>query len=362
MIPPFTSAVPDDEIATALAAFEQILRSGRLVLGPHTDVFEAMVADMAGTQHGIAVNSGAIALEIIFRVLEVHGRTVLVPTNSNYATAAAALAAGATVELYDSGLYPDLADLKRRLRRNLAAVVVVHIGGYLSPDLATLAEWCTAAGVPLIEDAAHAHGAALADCRAGGFGYAAAWSFFATKTVSTGEGGAITTDDPHLDRMARLYRNQGKNGHERHVVTGGSWRMTELGAALGCTELDHLDRDLLRRRAVIDRYSQALSGHGLAFPAVHGQVSGHKAIAVLDTGLDRNTLRDRAFAAGVQLGRGVYDKPLHTHPVFNGLNIGDPFPVAERFAATHVCLPLWRAMSDDVVSEVITTLTRVLEE
>jgi dTDP-4-amino-4,6-dideoxygalactose transaminase len=362
MIPPFTSAVPDDEIATALAAFEQILRSGRLVLGPHTEAFEAGVANMAGTRHATAVNSGATALEIIFRVLEVRDRTVLVPTNSNYATAAAAMAAGAKVELYDGGLYPDITDLQRRLRRDLAAVVVVHIGGYLSPDLPTIAAWCTATGVPLIEDAAHAHGAALSGDHAGGFGYAAAFSFFATKTISTGEGGAIVTDDPHLDRVARLYRNQGKNVHERHVVTGGSWRLTELGAALGCIQLDHLHRDLKRRRTIIDRYSAALSNSGLTFPALHGQVSGHKAIAALATGHDRRIFRDKAFSAGVQLGRGVYDKPLHTHPVFSALNVGDSFPLADAFAAAHVCLPLWRTMSDGVVDQVITALAKVLVE
>lgn len=360
MIPPFTAAVPDDEIATALAAAEQIMRSGRLVLGAQTEALEAAVAAMAGTRYAVAVNSGATALEIILRVLDVRGRTVLVPTNTNYATAAAAYAAGARVQLYDSGLYPGVADIEQRLTSDVAAVVVVHIGGYMTPDLLELARSCDVSGVPLIEDAAHAHGSALADRLAGGIGYAAAFSFFATKVATTGEGGVITTDDPDLDRLARMYRDQGKDDHGRHVVWGGSWRMTELGAALGFAQLGHLDRDIERRRAVIDCYTAGLAGVGLDFPAPHGQVSGHKCVALLARHIDRARLRKVVTAAGVQLARGVYEQPLHTQPVFGGLNVDDAFPVADDFAARHICLPLWRAMDDQMVDQVIDAIRHAL--
>ncbi|WP_327113702.1 DegT/DnrJ/EryC1/StrS family aminotransferase [Nocardia sp. NBC_01730] len=353
MIPPFTAAVPDDEIATVLAAAEQIMRAGRLVLGAHTEVLETTVAVMAGTRYAIAVNSGSTALEIIYKTVDVQGRTVLMPTNTNYATAAAALAAGAQVQLYDAGLYPDLADLERRLTGDVSAVVVVHIGGYITPDLPQIMQLCEAAGVALIEDAAHAHGSTFGDRPAGGFGYAAAFSLFATKVVTTGEGGVITTDDPDLDRLARIYRNQGHDGDGRHVVWGGSWRMTELGAVLGSAQFDHFDRDLIQRRAVIDRYITDLSGIGLEFPVPHGQVSGHKCIALLNYGIERDHLRDKVSAVGVELARGVYEQPLHRQPVFGGLNIGDSFPAANDFADRHICLPLWRGMTDDIVDRVI---------
>ncbi len=362
MIGPFTAALPAEEIGTVLAAAEQILTSGQLVLGPHTEAFEDAVAAMAGTRYAVAVNSGATALEIIYRSLDLRGRTVLVPTNTNYATAAAALAAGARVELYDAGLYPDTADLERRITSEVGAVVVVHIGGYLSPELPAIMAWCRRAGVPLIEDAAHAHGSTLADCRSGGLGYAGAFSFFATKVATTGEGGAITTDDPHLNTMARLYRNQGKDSGGRHVVWGGSWRMTELGAAIGTTQLAHLDRDLTRRRAVIDRYSSALSGPVLTFPDLHGQVSGHKAITMLAPGIDRAELRAALARAGVELARGVYEQPLHVQPVFAAHDPGDSrFPAAQDFADRHLCLPLWRSMTDDTVTQVIDTITTCLK-
>jgi perosamine synthetase len=144
-------------------------------------------------------------------------------------------------------------------------------------------------------------------------------------------------------------------------VAGGSWRMTELGAALGTTQLEHLDRDVERRRAVIDRYATNLSGPALTFPALHGQVSGHKAIAILAPGVDRNQLRAKVSAAGVELARGVYEQPLHTQPVFSALNVGDRFPVADDFADRHLCLPLWRTMTDDTVTRVVDTINTCLE-
>ncbi|WP_067837335.1 DegT/DnrJ/EryC1/StrS family aminotransferase [Nocardia lijiangensis] len=364
MIPPFTAALPDDEIATVLAAVEQILRSGRLVLGEHTEEFEAAVADMAGSRNAIAVNSGSTALEIIFRALDVRDRVVLVPANTNYATAAAAVHAGARVQLYDSGLYPDVADVERRLTPAVAAVVVVHIGGHLCPELPRLAGLCERVGVPLIEDAAHAHGSELAGTPAGGFGYAAAWSFFATKVVSTGgEGGAITTNDPDLNRMARMYRDQGKTRDGRHVVAGNSWRMTEIGAATGRAQLEHLGRDIAARRTVIDRYAAQLDGHGLTFPTVRegSQVSGHKCVALLDPGIDRQRLRCVAAEQGVELARGVYEAPLHAQPVFADLNIGDSFPAADDFAARHICLPLWRGMEIGTVGRVIDAVTTSIQ-
>ncbi|WP_054816103.1 DegT/DnrJ/EryC1/StrS family aminotransferase [Nocardia arizonensis] len=356
MIIPFTAALSDTEIATAAAAITDILRSGELVLGRHTEAFEARAAAMAGTREAVAVNSGSTALEIIFAGVGVAGRTVLVPTNTNYATAAAAQRAGARVELYDSGLYPDLDDIAARLTGSVAVVVVVHIGGYLSPQLPKLVAMCEGAGVALVEDAAHAHSAHLDGIPAGGFGIATAWSFFATKVVTTGgEGGAITTNDTTLAAFARQYRNQGKNGDGVHVLAGNSWRLTEIGAVLGTIGLDQLADDTRTRRAIIDRYQDTLAGPRLVFPDIgdNAQVSGHKCVALLADGVDRDGVRAAVAEHGVLLARGVYEQPLHRQPVFADLNSGDRFVRAEDFAARHICLPLWRSMDTTVVEKVI---------
>ncbi|MGN2641516.1 FAD-dependent oxidoreductase [Nocardia takedensis] len=304
-------------------------------------------------------NSGSTALEIIFSWLDVTGRTVLVPTNTNYATAAAALRAGARVELYDSGLYPDLDDIAMRLTGSVAAVVVVHIGGYLSPRLPELVTMCERAGVALVEDAAHAHGAHLHGIPAGGFGVAAAWSFFATKVVTTGgKGGAITTNDNTLAAFARRFRNQGKDSVGVHILAGNSWRLTEIGAVLGAIGLDQLTADTRTRRAIIDRYQHTLDGPASMFPDIgdNTQVSGHKCVALLADGVDRDSVRAASAEHGVTLARGVYEQPLHRQPVFADLNVDDRFGRAEDFATRHICLPLWRSMDAATVEKVITAV------
>ncbi|MEV4126111.1 DegT/DnrJ/EryC1/StrS family aminotransferase [Nocardia sp. NPDC049707] len=97
---------------------------------------------------------------------------------------------------------------------------------------------------------------------------------------------------------------------------------------------------------------------GPTLPALHGQVSGHKCITMLASGINRNALREKIFAVGVELARGVYEQPLHRQPVFGGFNIADSFPVADDFAARHLCLPLWRGMTDNMVACVIDTVRR----
>lgn len=355
VVPPFRTEFSAPEVAEIVASTEAILRSGRLILGPYTEQFESAMAGVAQTEHAVAVSSGSTALEIIYRSLGVGGRQVLVPSNTNYATAAAAANAGADVELYDSGLYPDFDDLDERLSEDTAAAVVVHIGGYITPEMERIVARCEDLGVPLIEDAAHAHAALLGGRAAGSFGHTAAFSFFPTKTITTGEGGVITTDNEGLAQKARQYRDQGRAlDGITHEVWGNSWRMTELGAAVGLAQIRHVEADTDRRVSIIRRYQNELSGTGLEFPesGPDDRPSGHKCIAITPEGVSRDGLKQLLLARGVQLGRGVYEMPLHQQPLFEDAAQGD-YPMAESFAARHLCLPLWRFMGDQDVSRVI---------
>src|SRR5262249_14618026 len=157
---PFQPGITEDEIAEFLALAADVLRSGRLILGEQTERFETEFAAVAGTTHAVAVSTGTVALEILHRATGGAGRTALVPANTNYATAAAALHAGARVRLYDAGLYATVHEIAAAQDRHTDthSVTVVHIGGYVSPEFDAIAELCRARGVLLFEDAAHAHG------------------------------------------------------------------------------------------------------------------------------------------------------------------------------------------------------------
>jgi len=365
VIPSYRLEFDDDEISEFVGHAEQVLRSGRLTIGPFTAAIESSMAELTGSRHAIAVNSCTSALETIFRSLEVMGRKVLVPTNTNFATAAAAIYAGAVVEFYDNGLFPDLADLAGRIDARTAAVVAVHLGGYVSPDLPELVSLCDRHGVRVVEDAAHAHGARLRGRAAGSLGHAAAFSFYPTKVVTTGEGGMITTNDDEIAARARRYRDQGKDASSAtHELWGNSWRMSELSAALGVVQLRRQPRDAAHRCDVLSRYWHALEGvGGLSFPGhvEQHEPSGYKCVAVLPEGVERRSFKAELRRRGVQLGREIYEVPLHRQPVFADCGGGGgSYPVADDFCARHVCLPVWRHIEADDVTRVISAMTEAL--
>src|SRR5260221_8817240 len=205
-VPPARVFFPAEDRAEILARIDQALTTGQLTLGPIGRELEAAFAKRHSTQHAVAVSSGTSALEIILRCLEVEGREVIVPSNTFFATAAAAVHAGARVVFVDCDpetMAFDLADVESRMGPDTAAVIAVHIGGLISPAVPALAQLCRDRGVHLVEDAAHAHGSALGGKSAGTFGVAAAFSFYPTKVMAGGEGGMIVTDDDSIATQAR---------------------------------------------------------------------------------------------------------------------------------------------------------------
>lgn len=330
-----------------------ILTAGALVPGASNAELERAFAAFTGAAHATAVSSGTAALEIAFRCLGLPGKAVLLPANTNYATAEAAQRAGCRVALYDSGLHPSLEAIEAAWTPAVAAVVVVHIGGYLHPGLLEIVDFCRDRGVVLVEDASHAHGAALSGRGAGTFGDAAAFSMFATKVITTSEGGILTTGDGEIATASRRYRDQGKANDGLHnVLFGSAWRMSELHAALGLVQMPSLPAVLERVNAIARRYASGITHPHVSVPHDPSvRYSGHKLIVTVADGM-RDSLRAHLLADGITPAKGVYEVPLHRQPIL-GLGEGQEYPDAERFAVDHLCLPLWKGISDAEVDRVI---------
>jgi perosamine synthetase len=364
VVPSFRVELSSDEIDEVLSSVEQVMRSGQLILGPYSALFESEFAKSVGADCAVTVNSGSSALEIVARCVGVKDREVLVPVNTNFATAAAVIAAGAKPVFYDGGLFPDLSDIERRLTEQTAMLIVVHVGGYLSPDLSALQDLCRRHGIFFLEDAAHAHYSSIGEKRAGIFGDAAAFSFYPTKVITTGEGGMIVTNDSKLAALSRQFRDQGKDSSGLiHVVMGNSWRITEMGAALGLVQLRSLARDTDYRRGVINYYEQQLRNNPLiSFPAEPSDLttSGYKCIALLRPGFSRKEVTARILDLGVQLGRPVYEVPLHRQPVFQEW-VDSAFPIADDFCDRHICLPLWRSIPPEDQQAVVNAFNTLAE-
>jgi len=296
---------------------------------------------------------------------------VVVPANTFFSTAAAVVHAGgvprfadidpATFTLSPATVEPVLDELGQRC----AGVVIVHIGGFVSPDTAALADLCRARGLFLLEDAAHAHGATFAGRAAGSIGDAGAFSFYPTKVITSGEGGMITTADEKLRDEARIYRDQGKAGFlgGDHVRLGYAWRMSELHAAVGLVQLARLDEFIAVRRRVARLYDEALQtlpGIAPVLAPEGSEPNYYKYLAVLDEGIDRVGLKKALREQhGIGMSGEVYAGPLHRQPIFADVPAG-PLPVSEDLCARHVCLPIHNDMADAEAEQVLDGLRAVL--
>ena len=346
----------------------EILESGQLTLGKYGREFEANFAKLCGVEHAIAVNSGTSALEISLRALDVGGKDVLVPANTFFATCAAVIHAGGNPVLMDTdpetfGTAPE--EVEKRLTPNTAAVVVVHIGGLVSPRMPELQELACRKGIQLVEDAAHAHGSSLKGTMAGAFGAAAAFSFYPTKVMTSGEGGMITTNDARIADEARIYRDQGKASFtvNAHTRLGYNWRMSEPNAVIGLRHLERLPEMVAGRQRVARLYDAALADLG-GLDALHvpdeAVCNYYKYIAVLREPRDRKALKaELRETYGVCLTGEVYEDPIQKQPIFEKYATS-PLPVSERVCANHICLPVFGGMTDEQAHQVIDALKRTI--
>jgi perosamine synthetase len=366
-IPPASVYFPPEDRAAILRQIDECLATGQLTLGKLGRQLEERFAAYVGVDHAVTVNSGTSAIEIPLRALGVEGREVLVAANSFFATAAAALAAGASVRFVDCDprtMAVDADLLRDAIGPNTAGALVVHIGGLVTPDIMKLRKICDDEGVWMFEDAAHAHGSAHDGQMAGTFGTAGSFSFYPTKVMAGGEGGIIVTDDERIADEARIYRDQGKASFltNLHTRLGYNWRMSEPHAAIALSQFGRLDEFIAHRQHVAARYDAALAAspvRPLTIPET-SRCNFYKYPAFLPEDVDRAALKQLLRADyGVGLSGEVYDTPLHRQPVFEAWADG-PLPGAEAICDRHVCLPVSAVMTDDDVDYVVASLHAAL--
>lgn len=354
--------IPDVDIEYITEQLRELLTERRfLTLGSFVTRFEEAFARVHGDLLATATSSGTAALQAILAALDVRGGEVIVPSNTFAATAFAVLHAGGRPVFADIG--PDLtldpADVAGRITPHTKAIVTVHIGGLISPATLQLAELSREHGIPLVEDAAHAHGSTLHGRPAGSFGVAAAFSFFSTKVITTGEGGMVLTADRRLHDAARIMRDQGKVGNgNQHQVVGANWRMTEPQAILGLTQVPRLPQFIARRQEIAERYRAKLSGvPGLqVLPVPDGaQPNFYKLIVLVEGASPELLQRELREQYEISLGGYVYELPLHQQPVFRHL-ADSALPVAEDLCRRHLCPPIYPSLSDEQVDYVITAI------
>ena len=371
-IKPFYFDVTEAEIDFFAEESKKILKSGRLILGENTTEFEKAFAEYVGTKHAIAVNTGSSGIEIILRLKKAEGTTVLVPTNTNFATVAAVLRVGGEVQYLDmdeNTFAPSLQMVKDAVDKGstpaISGVLWVHIGGVISPEFPEVVKYCHDNGLFVLEDTAHAHGSQINGVQAGNLGDGAAFSFFPTKIMTTFEGGMITLNDDEEDYIARSLRNQGKRGMDfggLHTDFGNSTRISEVHAVLGRIQLAKLSQMIARRQSCYELITAPLREAGIKFVSTDhmDQAAQYKLMILLPEGKTPKEVKTALAEEDIFLGGTVYEIPCHLQPVFEGVCKGESFPKAEYWCPRHICPPLTSGMTDEEAKIVGDALVRHL--
>ncbi len=378
--------------ADDVAAVTEVLTGPHLAQGPKVAAFEAALAAKVGAQAGVAASSGTAALHLALTALDVGpGDICIVPAITFLSTATAARMCGAEVAFADvdpvTGLMTaeTLREAAARVQGPVKAALPVHLGGRMC-DMPALAKVAAEIGFLLVEDACHALGSVRSGDHAGGCAHSAAacFSFHPVKTIAAGEGGMVTTNDPKLAaRMMRL-RNHGvthdpalmtdpelslNEDGERHpwsyeqLELGFNYRMTDLEAALGLSQLGKLDRFVDRRAglaALYDMLLEPLSGRLQPIQAARGEAPSLHLYAVrLDPDeLNRDAVMRDLTSRGI--GTQVHYIPLYRQPYFARRYGPMRLEGAETYYAGVLALPLYPAMTDQDVERVAAALTDML--
>ncbi len=354
---------PPADVDEIVANVRAVLESGMVMQGPFVRRFEEEFAAYVGTRFARAVNSGTSALHGILSYYDVREREVLVPVNTFLASANAVLFAGGRpvfVDIDAETLLVDVDDLERRITPRTAGVMLVHVAGLVSQDVDRVRRLCADRGLFLLEDAAHAAGSSRQGRRAGALGDVAAFSLLATKIITAGgEGGMVTTDDEALAHRITSLRFHGED-HTRGVQDriGYSWRMTEMQAIVGSTQVRRLDEIVERRMRVAATYDRAFA----AMPRVRtlrtaegDRNAYYKYPLRLLPPLERRAVQQRLDAEfDVRTGTS-YWPPCHLQPAYRaafGYREGD-YPVAEATLAQTLALPMHCDLTDDEIRRVI---------
>ncbi|OGO34537.1 MAG: DegT/DnrJ/EryC1/StrS aminotransferase [Chloroflexi bacterium RBG_16_57_11] len=355
-----------------------VLRRRWLTMGAITQEFEKEFADFVGANNAIAVSNGTDALHLAALALGIGpGDEVIVPALTFVATANAVLYTNAEVHfadiIGDENLNVSPQEIEKQITSQTKAIFLVHYGGYpcRMPEIVEIAR-CH--NLVIVEDAAHAPGAAIDDRSLGTWGDIGCFSFFSNKNLATGEGGMVVTNRDDLAAKVRSLRSHGMttltwdryHGHAYTydvVALGHNYRIDEIRSALGLVQLHKLAKNNARRQVITARYRQGIKGKefaGVELPFLNstGVSSCHIFPILLPEDADRQVFMDAMRARGIQTS--IHYPPIHHFSYYRKRYPGISLPITEAVARREVTLPLYPTLKDTDVDYVIVSSSEAL--
>lgn len=385
MIPYGRQSISDEDVQAVV----DVLKSDFLTQGPAVPAFEKAVAGYCGAAHAVAVNSATSALHIACLALGVGpGSRVWTSPITFVASANCALYCGAEVDFVDVdprtfNMSPDAlaAKLERAERdgRLPQVVIPVHMAGQ-SCDMAAIHALGQRYGFRIVEDASHAVGASykgtpVGDCR---FSDIAVFSYHPVKIITTAEGGLATTNDAELARLMGLYRTHGVtrdlsameeephgDWYYEQQALGFNYRMTEMQAALGLSQMSRIDAFVAERRRLAARYDERLDGQPLSRPWQHSDTDSSWHLYIVRLDLSRNSVsRRRVFDQLREKGVGVnlHYMPVYLQPYYRRLGFRPGLcPEAERYYEEALSIPLFATLTEEQQDHVVASLSEAVQ-
>ena len=359
MIPPARPDIGPEEAA----AVADVIASGMIVQGARVAELEEKWAEFCGVKHAVAVSNGTVALMCIYAGLGLGpGDEVITVGHTFNATVSAILYTGATpvfVDIEPDTYLVDAAKIEAAITPHTRAICPVHLFGLVA-DMDMISALADRYGLAVVEDACQAHGATFRGLRAGSWGHAA-FSLYATKNMTTGEGGFVTTNDDHLADWIRLYRNQGMRERYHHEMLGFNFRLTDIGAAIGLVQFGKLGRSTAKRQELAARYDAAFADLPIQLPMTpEGRTHIYHQYTI-GVGPVRDQVVADLKAAGIGVGI-YYPIPVHRQPYVLERGIHADLPVTDRIAEGCLSLPIYPGLTDDEQATVIAAVRAAVEK
>lgn len=361
--------IPQEDVKEILTNIGSIFDSGMLMQGTFVRQFEESFAAYVGRSYGRATNAGTSALQAALNYYEIKDKEVLVPVNTFLATSNAVLFEGGKpvfVDIDPHTLCMSFKDMEARLTSRTKGVIFVSLAGHIPSYMEKIQQFCKDKGLFLIEDASHAHGSRHNNHMAGAFGDAATFSFLATKIITAGgEGGIVVTNDEALAKRVESLRFHGEDftrGIQNRI--GYSWRMTEMQAIVGLTQVKRLEEIAEKRMAIGSAYNKAFKNiPALTIISVPDgdRDAYYKYAIILDKKLSREQVKERLDKEFFIASATSYWPPCHLQPAYKeafGYKEGD-YPVAENILSRTISLPIYTAMGDKEIQRVIEAMSAI---
>lgn len=367
--------IPEEDQKQILESWKEILETGMFISGKNVKAFEDKFAEYCGTDYAIATSTGATALEVALRATGIEGKKFLVPTQTFVASVSAIIRSNNIPVIVDIDsetqcLSPEI--IESNLDDDVVGVMWVHMAGYIAPGVK---EYCDKKGLILIEDASHAVGASISNTKAGNLGLAGCFSLFATKIITSGEGGMITTNDKSFADRCRIILNHGSIRNPSPVpgldfgvectYAASNYRMPEMSAVVGLSQIERVDEFVSKRNELAKHYHQHISNPRIKtmnIPSDTTMTWWQYIVTIEDSTLEERTAICKELLEDYNVPTAnAYWPACHEQPAFREYVKEQTYPVADDILHRHIALPMYVEMSLEQVEYVAKAINRVVK-